>query len=144
MLNYLGLAATAWFIGFFPMFEIYIAIPATMVMGLDAVSSIIWSSFGNFFPVPLIAFFYQLLAKSKRIKKWLDKLANSKYKYRIEKQGPLVVVLLTPMIGSWAVAVIANGIGMSKIRLFVSAGASILIYGIVIAVLTHYGVAFVS
>lgn len=144
MLNYLGLAASAWFMGFFPMLEIYIAIPASMVMGLDAVSSIIWSGFGNFLPVPMIAFFYQLLAKSERIKKWLDKLANSKYKYRIEKQGPLVVVLLTPMIGSWAVAVIANGIGMNKLKLFVSAGGSILIYGIVIAVLTYYGVEFVS
>ncbi|MFD1388384.1 small multi-drug export protein [Oceanobacillus sp. FSL W7-1293] len=144
MLNYLSLAATAWFIGFFPMFEIYIAIPATMVMGLDAVSSIIWSSFGNFLPIPFIAFFYQLLAKSERIKKWLDKLANSRYKHRIEKQGPLVVVLLTPIIGSWAVAVIANGIGMNKVKLFISAGASILVYGIVIAVLTYYGVAFVG
>lgn len=89
-------------------------------------------------------FFYQLLAKSERIKKWLDKLANSKYKYRIEKQGPLVVVLLTPIIGSWAVAVIANGIGMNKLKLFISAGASILIYGIIIAVLTYYGVEFIA
>ncbi|MEK4300329.1 small multi-drug export protein [Oceanobacillus sp. FSL W8-0428] len=144
MLNYLWLAASAWFMGFFPMLEIYVAIPASMVMGLDAVSSIIWAGFGNFLPVPMIAFFYQLLAKSERIKKWLDKLANSKYKYRIEKQGPLVVVLLTPIIGSWAVAVIANGIGMNKLKLFISAGASILIYGVIIAVLTYYGVEFIS
>lgn len=144
MLNYLGLSATAWFIGFFPMFEIYIAIPATMAMGLDTVSSIAWSGLGNFLPVPLIAFFYQLLAKSKRIKGWLDKLADSKYKHRIEKQGPLVVLLLTPVVGSWAVAVIANGVGMNKMKLFISAGGSILLYGIIIAVLTHFGIDFVS
>ncbi|MFD1066552.1 MULTISPECIES: small multi-drug export protein [Oceanobacillus] len=144
MLNYLSLAATAWFIGFFPMTEIYIAVPVTMAMGLDTVSSIVWSSIGNFLPVPLIAFFYSLLAKSKRIKKWMDKLAESKYKKRIEKQGPLVVLLITPIVGSWAMAVIANGVGMNKINLFLSAGGSILLYGIILAVLTHYGIDFVS
>ncbi|MBY7141979.1 small multi-drug export protein [Virgibacillus sp. NKC19-3] len=144
MLNYLLLAVTAWFMGFFPMFEIYIAIPVSMAMGLDTISSIVWAGLGNFLPVPLIAFFYRLLAKSERIKNWLEKLTNSKYKNRIEKQGPLVVLLLTPIIGSWAVAVIANGIGMNKTKLFISAGGSILLYGIILAVLTHLGIDVVS
>ncbi len=87
---------------------------------------------------------YHLLSKFKRIKKWLNKLSNSKYKNRIENQGPLIVLLLTPIIGSWAVAVIANGIGMNKMKLFVSSGASILVYGIIIAVLAHFGVEFVT
>lgn len=63
MLNYLWLAASAWFMGFFPMLEIYVAIPASMVMGLDAVSSIIWAGFGNFLPVPMIAFFLSASCK---------------------------------------------------------------------------------
>lgn len=130
--------------GFFPMLEIYIAIPATMLMGLDTISAILWAGLGNFLPVPLITFFYNVLSKFKRIKKWLDKLSNSKYKNRIENQGPLVVLLLTPIIGSWAAAVIANGIGMNKMKLFVSSGASILIYGIIVAILAHFGVEFVT
>lgn len=49
MLNYIWLAASAWFMGFFPMLEIYIAIPATMLMGLDTISAIFWAGLGNFF-----------------------------------------------------------------------------------------------
>lgn len=143
MWNYIWLAASAWFMGFFPMLEIYVAIPAAVLMGLDPVSSVLWAGLGNFSPIPFIAFFHSLLLKVKRIKKWLDKLSNTKYKNRIETHGALVVLLLTPLIGSWAVGVIANGLGMNKTKLFISSGVSILIYGIIIAILSYYGVEFV-
>jgi hypothetical protein len=39
MLDYAAKAATAWFVGFFPLFEIYLAVPAAVAMGLDYVSA---------------------------------------------------------------------------------------------------------
>lgn len=142
MWNYITLAASAWFMGFFPMLEIYLAIPAAVVMGLDPVSAVIWGGLGNFFPIPFIAFFHHLLLKIKPVKRWLDKLSDSKYKEKIEKHGALFVLLLTPLMGSWVVGVIANGLGMKKAKLFISSAVSILIYGIVIAVLSHFGMEF--
>ncbi|GIO25287.1 small multi-drug export protein [Oceanobacillus sp. J11TS1] len=144
MLEYISLALTAWFIGFFPFFEIYIAIPAAMVLGLDPVSSVLWAVLGNFLPIPLIAFFYDFLAKFERINRYLSKLANSKYKAKIEKHGPIFVIFLTPLIGSWAVGVIGYAIGMKKFQLFISSAISILIYGIIIAILTHLGIDFLN
>lgn len=41
MLEYLARAAAAWFVGFFPLAEIYVAVPAAMAAGLDDVSVVV-------------------------------------------------------------------------------------------------------
>jgi hypothetical protein len=39
MLDYAAKGATAWFLGLFPLFEIYLAVPAAVAMELDYVSA---------------------------------------------------------------------------------------------------------
>jgi len=46
MVEYIAKAFAAWFIGFFPYFEIYVAVPAAIAMGLDYFSAVTWSVFG--------------------------------------------------------------------------------------------------
>ncbi|MFD2673213.1 small multi-drug export protein [Marinicrinis sediminis] len=144
MLEYITLMGTAWFIGFFPMFEIYLAIPSTMVMGLDPVSAVVWSCIGNFTPIPLIAYFYDFLCRFPRIGKWLNKMANHKYQPQVEKRGAIAIMLFTPLIGSWAVAVLGKAVGMSRSTLLIFSAISIVGYGIIIAVLTVLGVDLVT
>ncbi|MEO1165549.1 MAG: hypothetical protein AAFV98_17320 [Chloroflexota bacterium] len=35
MVEYIGKAFSAWFLGFFPLAEIYIAVPGAIALGLD-------------------------------------------------------------------------------------------------------------
>jgi uncharacterized membrane protein len=144
VVEYIVLASTAWFMGFFPLFEVYLAVPAAMLMGLDVVSSIVWASFGNFCAVPVVMLFYAQLERIQRVKQWFERMENSRYKPLVEKYGSYVVLLLTPVIGVWAIAVIAHGLRMKRSKLFLNTAISILIYAIITAVLTKLGVSFVN
>jgi len=42
-MDYAWRAATAWFLGFAPVAEIYVAVPAALAMGLDPVSVVAWA-----------------------------------------------------------------------------------------------------
>ncbi|GLO64571.1 small multi-drug export protein [Oceanobacillus kimchii] len=140
MMEYIVLAATAWFMGFFPLFEIYLAIPVSMGLGLDMVSSIVWAWFGNFFAIPFIAYSYDWLTKFERIQRYFHKLTHSKTSQRLNKGGFMIVLIGTPLFGSWAIGVVGKVIGMDKKRLFLSSAISIGIYGILIGVLTKLGI----
>ncbi|WP_027963621.1 small multi-drug export protein [Halalkalibacillus halophilus] len=142
MFEYIYLTAIAWFLGFFPLTEIYIAIPTSMIMGLDSVSAVIWASIGNFLPIPLIVYFYDSLMKWEPLGVWMRKLSNNRYREKIEQNGFIMILLLTPIIGGWAVGVIGRAIGLTKYKLFLSSAVSIFFYGIIIAFLTSYGIDF--
>lgn len=73
-------AAAAWFMGFFPYFEIYVAVPAAIALGLDYVSAVAWSVFGNYTPVLLIHFLYKQMIKNERINRWFENLTLDSYK----------------------------------------------------------------
>ena len=78
MFEYAAKAFGAWFLGFFPLAEIYIAVPAAMSTGLDDASVILWSVFGNFTPALLIISLDQLLRKNDWISTRLDKMGSEK------------------------------------------------------------------
>ena len=88
MFDYAAKAATAWFLGFFPFFEIYVAVPAAIAMGLDPVSAVIWTVLGNYLPVPLIVIFYRQLLNHQRLGPWLAKLASPRAKGLLDSYGP--------------------------------------------------------
>ncbi|GEN46170.1 small multi-drug export protein [Alkalibacillus haloalkaliphilus] len=140
MLEYIWLSLTAWFMGFFPLFEIYLAIPGAMAMGLDVVSAIIWSSFGNFIAIPFIVVFYDQLSKIKRLNKYFIKLSQSKFSDRVSRNGFTFILIATPIVGAWAVAVIGKFVGMEKGKLLISSAISIGIYGVILGVLTELGI----
>ncbi|SDN75503.1 Putative small multi-drug export protein [Tenuibacillus multivorans] len=140
MMEYIWLCFMAWFIGFFPMFEIYIAIPATMAVGLDGFSSVLWSCVGNFMAIPLIVFFYDKLSRFERINKFLLKTSVSRFSHKIRKGSFGFILLTTPIVGSWTIGVLCKLIGLSKKKIFTSSAISIALYGLIIGILTKLGI----
>ncbi|GAA0459820.1 small multi-drug export protein [Alkalibacillus silvisoli] len=140
MLEYIWLSFSAWFMGFFPLFEIYLAIPGAMAMGLDMGSAVVWASLGNFLAIPIIVFFYDQLSKVKRINKYFDKLSHSRFSHNIRKGSFMFVLIATPIVGAWAVAVLGKLFGMERGKLFFSSAISITLYGVLLGVLTEFGI----
>ena len=139
MLDYLLYSITAFLMGFVPYFEIYVAVPAAMAMGLDIVSAVVWAGFGNFMAVPLIVFFYNFLSGFPKVRNWLNKLSDNKHEKKIEKYGNLFVLVMTPLVGIWVTAVIAKSVGYSKSNLIVFSLCSIYFYGTLVGLLTLWG-----
>jgi uncharacterized membrane protein len=140
MFDYAFKAAIAWFLGFFPFFEIYVAVPAAIAMGLDYPSAVFWTVLGNFLPVPLIVFFYGQLVRLRRIGPWLQGLASPRAKGLLDRHGPWFILLATPWIGVWAVAVTAMALGMNQRNLLLFTLISISVYAIVLAGLIAFGI----
>lgn len=85
--DYAWRAATAWFLGFAPVTEIYVAVPAALAMGLDPVSVVAWTVAGNYAPVPLVHLLYERLVGMPRVRGWFERLVSDKFAARIERQG---------------------------------------------------------
>jgi len=142
--DYFVRAAGAWFVGFFPLAEIYVAIPAAMATGLDDVSVVFWSVFGNFTPIVLIHFFYERLTRIERVRAWFARLVSERFKQWIDRYGIWFVLLITPWTGVWVMAVTAKVLGMSGERLMPASFVSVLVYAIVLVVLINTGFDLVS
>lgn len=143
MIEYIIKALTAWFLGFFPYFEIYLAVPAAVIMGLDSFSAIFWTVLGNYLAVPIIDLFFKQITKVRFIKKWFEKQEKSKrdskfHKY-IEKSGVIALLLLTPWIGIWFATLAAKTVGMTRRNIYLFTFISIFSYAVVILVLMKVG-----
>lgn len=144
MLNYLALAGGAWFVGFFPLFEIVFAVPAALASGLDAGSVIFWTVLGNFTPIVLIHFGYEQLMQIERVRGWLNRLISEKMQQQINKYGIWVVLLLTPWTGVWVMAVTAKVLRMRPYRFMSAAFISITAYAILLVILINTGSHFIN
>ncbi|CAM3669997.1 MULTISPECIES: small multi-drug export protein [Paenibacillus] len=140
MLNYIWLAAIAWFMGFFPMLEIFIAVPAAKGLGLDIVSSVFWCWLGNFFVIPFISYSYDWLTKFDKVKTYFMKLASSNACKKLNNGGFALVLIATPLLGSWGIGVAGKMIGMDRKRLFLASAIGIAIYGTIVGILTQLGI----
>lgn len=137
--SYLAKAFSVWFIGFFPLAEIYVAVPSGLALGLDPVSVVFWSVFGNFLPAVLVTSFYDQVAGKGRIGRWMQGLASEKVKLKLNNHGFLFTALLTPWVGVWVMAATVKLFGMDT-RLFLKASfLGILIYAIGIALMLALG-----
>ncbi len=137
-------AFISWFMGFFPMFEIYGAVPASYLLGLGILSSIVWAVYGNIVPVVVIHYGYEYLMRYPRISKWLGRLSSEKVRARMNRYGVWAVLILTPWTGIWAMALTARALGMSVGRLFVFASISVTTYAVVIALTMDVGVQVIT
>ncbi|CAM3866470.1 small multi-drug export protein [Alkalicoccus chagannorensis] len=144
MWDYIVMSATAWLLGFLPIFEIYLAVPAAIGMGLDPVSAVLWGTFGNFVTIPFLVYCYSLMTKINWMHRWLLRMADSKFSRRMRDRGFLYVLLATPLIGAWAVGVVGKVADMDKARLFLSSLLSIFLCGVVIAFFTVTGIELFS
>jgi len=133
LLDYVTRAASAWFLGFFPFFEIYVAVPAAFGLGLDPVSAVVWPVLGNVTPVFLIVFGYEQLMRVERLRGWLQGRRSARLERWIDRYGAAFVLLVTPWIGVWAVAATAQALGMQRLPLVAYSVVSITAYAIVIA-----------
>lgn len=140
VLNYVGKAATAWFLGFFPFFEIYVAVPSALALGLDRVSATLWPVLGNFTPVPLILFGYGQLMRIGRLRRWLEGRTSARFERLVERYGAPFILLITPWIGVWLVAATARALGMARRPLLIYSFISIAAYAVLITVGISFGI----
>lgn len=140
MIEYLAKASAVWFIGFLPYFEIYVAVPAAIAMGLDYFSAVTWSVFGNYMPVILIHFFYEQMIKNERINRWFAKLTSEKFENGVNKYGFWFIFIATPWAGVWVMTITMKVFKMDDKKLLLYSFISITAYAVVIAVLISIGI----
>lgn len=140
VIEYIGKAAVAWLIGFVPFLEIYLAVPAALVAGLDYFSAVFWSVLGNFTPVLLIAFIHDRLTRIERVNNWLTGKRSERFQRAIDRYGGPGIILITPWVGIWVVAATAQALGMKRSVLLGFSLVSIVLWAVVIAVLFALGI----
>jgi uncharacterized membrane protein len=144
MFEYIAQAATVWFLGFFPLFEIYVAIPAGVALGLDPVSNVVWSVFGNYTPILLIHAGYEQLRRIGRVRGWLERLSSERFRRWLDRWGVWCVLIVTPWTGVWVMAATMKSLGMDSSRFLVYSFISVLVYAIVIVTLIELGIQVVG
>jgi uncharacterized membrane protein len=140
MAGYLAKALSVWLIGFFPLAEIYVAVPAGLAMGLDAISTVVWSTTGNIAPIVLLHYGYEALARIPRIGRWLERLSSPRLRETLDRKGGWFLLVATPWIGVWIVAASARLLGMRPDRILIYSAVSVVIYAIALTALITLGV----
>ena len=130
--EYVAAAALAWLIGFLPLFEIYVAIPVGLAAGLDPVSATFWSAFGNIVPLYLVDLGYERLRRIERVDHYLSKLRRERVERILDRWGALAVVVATPLLGVWTMALAAKGLGMSTRPFLIASTISVAAYAVII------------
>jgi uncharacterized membrane protein len=144
LLEYLSKALTTWWVGFFPAFEIYVAIPTGLALGLTLLEAVLWGAAGNFTPILLIHFGYERLKKIPRLARWMERLSSERVQARVKRYGAWFVLFFTPLTGVWVMALTAKALHMDGRRLLWVSLASILAYGSITALLVQFGVEFAT
>lgn len=144
IIKYIGAAFSTWFVGFFPYFEIYIAVPAGFAAGLNWFDAFFWASLGNWMVIPFVDICYEWLMRFKFMKKITEKSLNGKWQDRIEKHGAWFILLLTPLAGVWTIGVIAKALKFNRAKLLIYSATSVGVTGLIIAILIINGITLVS
>jgi uncharacterized membrane protein len=131
-LEYVAAAALTWFVGFLPLFEIYIAIPVGLTAGLDPVSATAWAAFGNIVPLWLVDLGYERLRGIERVDHYLVKLRRERVERILDRYGWLAVFAATPLLGVWTMALAAKGLGMGSRPFLIASTISVCVYAIII------------
>jgi len=141
--EYLLKGWAVFLIGFMPMAEIYIAVPAGIAMGLDPASAVGWSVAGNWAPIPLLHLLYDRLRALPRMEQALDRLASRSARARVEGAGIWFYLLATPLLGTWALGVAVKLLGVPRSRFLVPSFLSVLGFGLAISAALMAGLAWV-
>lgn len=135
--EYMTKALATWSVGFFPYAEVYAAVAAGMAMQLDVVSSVVWGVFGNFTPIPLLLWGYSRLMRIPQLSAWLlriEKRGGQSVKRAFDRYGARLLILMTPILGSWTIAVVTPIIGIYPRRILLFSFISITLHGVATAV----------
>lgn len=99
-----------------------------------------WASLGNCTPALLTVLAGKRLRKLPRIGAWLDARTSPRFQRLSERFGAGFVLLITPVIGVWALSVTGVGLGMDRRQLMICSGISILLYAILVSVGVALGI----
>lgn len=132
LINYIAAAALACFVGFAPLFEIYVAIPVGLAAGLDPVSATVWSALGNIVPLFVIDRGYERLRRIERVDRWLAKMRRERVERWLDRYGVVLVFVATPLLGVWTMALAAKGLGMASRPFLMASVASVFIWAALI------------
>ena len=145
--EYMTKALATWSVGFFPYAEVYVAVAAGMAMQLDVMSSVVWGVFGNFTPVPLMLWSYGRLMRIPQLRAWLlriEKQGGQRVKRDFDRYGAWFLILMTPILSSWTIAVVTPIIGIHPRRIILFSFISITLYGVLTAAAIASGVSWVT
>jgi uncharacterized membrane protein len=142
LINYVAAAALAWFIGFAPLFEIYVAIPVALAAGLDPVSATVWSALGNIVPLFVIDLGYERLRRIERVDRWLAKMRRERVERWLDRYGVVLVFIATPLLGVWTMALAAKGLGMASRPFLIASVVSVFVYAALITTAILLGIDF--
>jgi uncharacterized membrane protein len=141
--EYIAKALTVWWLGFLPMFEVYVAVATGLAMELDVVSAVVWGGLGNFTPIPLLLFGYGHLMQIPQFRAGLLRLkrrGGRKVERAFSRHGAWFLIPMTPILGSWAIALFAPVTGLRPRQVLLLPFISIMLCGIVTAVAIVTGV----
>jgi uncharacterized membrane protein len=144
MWDYMLKAGSAWFAGFFPLAEIYVAIPFAMSIGLDTASAVLWAVLGNITPIVLMSLLYDRLARVAWLRERLRRMVSERFAQAVNRYGTGIILLITPWIGVWIVAVTARVMGMRHSRLIAAASLSVVLYAVALALMLQTGAALLT
>jgi len=114
-------------------------VPVALATGLDPGSVVAWTVAGNYAPVPLVHLLYERLVTIPRVGHWFGRLVSERFASRIDRQGMWIVLLVTPWVGVWAVAVTAKVVRLRRRALFGATFLSIALYAVVLVALIELG-----
>jgi uncharacterized membrane protein len=130
---YITKSLAVWWIGFFPYCEVYTAVAVGMMIKLDVVSSVLWGVFGNFTPIPLLLWGYAHLMRISQLRSWLTRLEKRRgrnVKRAFERYDVWFLILMTSILGSWTIAVVAPITGIPPQRVLLFSLIGITLYGV--------------
>lgn len=146
-IEYVTKALTTWSVGFFPYAEVYAAVAAGMALGLDAVSAVFWGVLGNFVPIPLLLWGYDRLMQIPQLRAWLlrlEKRGGQRVREPFKRYGAWFLIPMTPLLGSWTVAIVGPLTGIAPRQLLVFSLIGITLYGVATAVAITTGMSWFS
>jgi uncharacterized membrane protein len=143
MIEYLLKAVSVFLLGFAPMVEIPVPVTTGIVTGMDMTSAIAWSVAGNFAPILLLHQLYNQLLKVPRFAAWTDRVTPARVREKVEAGGFWFYLIMTPFFGTWTMAAAVNLLKIHPSRFLLPTFLSVLIYGLLAALLIAAGVELV-
>lgn len=125
-----------------PVGEELIAIPAGAAMGLPVPIVAAVAAAANFLPVPVIMLIFDRGSRYPRIHGWLLRRRNERVRRWMDKYGVAGLLVLTPWTGVYAAAITCGLLGMQRIKIYASIGASLVVYAAIVTLLITFGMRF--
>ncbi|MBE9110020.1 small multi-drug export protein [Nodosilinea sp. LEGE 07298] len=107
-----------------------------MALGLDAVSAVFWGVLGNFAPIPLLLWGYDRLMQIPQLRASLlrlEKRGGQRVREVLIRYGAWFLILMTPLLGNWTVAIVGPFTGILPRQLLVFSLLGITLYGVATA-----------